>query len=115
MAAQQGTFTFLSKKGRTFSIDVHCPDAAGTLITMNSSGAAASTSPNQYRLSEDSTLIDFSVAVSPTATGMTLNVNSGNVNGGVLRHANHLVTLVNRQNIAIPLSAGDFIGATQFA
>jgi len=115
MAAQQATLTLIGKSGRTYAIDVHCPDAASTQLCFNPSGAAASTSPTTMRVPEDCIIYDFAVAASPTATGLVLYNNSGSIIGGALRHANQLVTLANRQKLRIPLRAGDIISGLQHA
>jgi len=115
MAAQQGTLTLVGASGRTYSIDVHHPDAAGTQITFNPSGAAASTSPSTFRIPENCIIFDLSLATSPTATGIVLYNNSGAILGGALRYANQLVALANRQKLNIPLRGGDFISGVQHA
>ena len=115
MAAQQATLTLVGKSGRTYAVDVYAPDAAGTQITFNPSGAAGATSPSTFRVPEESIIFDYAIAASPTATGIVLYNNSGAVMGGALRHANQLVTLANRQKLKIPLRAGDFISGVQHA
>jgi len=113
MAASAGTMVLVGKSGRVYSVDLYIPDATGTLLTFNPSGLAASTSPNDYRLPEDSVLIDVTTAAAPTAVGGTLKVNSGVVNGGTFRWADRLNTLSNRAKYAIPVRAGDFISVLQ--
>ena len=115
MAAQQATLTLVGKSGRSYAIDVHAPDAAATQLCFNPSGAAASTSPNTLRVPEDCVITDISIAASPTATGAVLYRNSGSIIGGAIRWANQLDSLVNRQKLRIPLNAGDFLSAVQFA
>jgi len=115
MAAQQATLTILGNSGRTFTIDIYAPDAAGTQITFNPSGAAASTSPTTFRIPESGVIVDYAIAASPTATGVVMYRNSGAILGGTLRHANQLVTLANRQKLRIPVQSGDFISAVQHA
>jgi len=116
MAAQQATLTLLgAQSGKTYSIDVHAPDAAGTQLTFNPSGAAASTSPSNFRVPENCYIVDMAIAASPTATGVVMFNNSGAVNGAALRWANQLVTLANRQKLKIPLRAGDIISGLQHA
>jgi len=115
MAAQQATLTLVGKSGRSYSVDVHAPDAAGTQICFNPSGAAASTSPSSFRVPEDCLIFDVAIAASPTATGVVLYNNSGAIMGGALRYANQLVTLANRQKLNIPLRGGDFISGLQHA
>jgi len=115
MAAQQATMTLVGQSGKTYSIDVHAPDAAGTQITFNPSGAASSTSPTTFRIPESGVIFDYAIAASPTATGLVLYRNSGAILGGALRNANQLVTLANRQKMKIPVNAGDFISGVQHA
>jgi len=115
MAAQQATLTLIGKSGRSYAIDIYAPDAANTQITFNPSGAAGSNSPTTLRLPEDCVISDISIAASPTATGVVLYRNSGSIIGGSLRWANQLDSLVNRQKLRIPLNAGDFVSAVQFA
>jgi len=115
MAAQQATMVLVGRSGRTYSIDVHAPDAANTQLCFNSSGAAASTSQNTYRAVEDCIINDISIAASPTATGCVLTSNGNVIAGGSLRWANQIVTTVNRKPLAIPVRRGDFIGGLQFA
>jgi len=113
MAAQNGTMTLVGKSGRTYTVDLYIPDAVATQLTFNPTGLAASTSPSNLRIPEDCIIYDIS-GVAPTAVGFTISVNSGVVNGGVLRWANQLATLSNRQKLKIPLKAGDIITALQF-
>ena len=114
MAAQQATLTLVGKSGRTYSIDVHAPDAASTQLCFNPSGAAASTSPSTMRVPEDCVIHDISIAASPTATGAVLYNNSGAILGGTIRWANQLDSLANRQKLKIPLRQGDIISGLQF-
>ena len=114
MAAQQGTLTLIGKSGRTYSIDVHFPDAAGTICCFNATGNAASTSPTTFRVPEPCIIVDISIAASPTATSAVFQVNSGSINGGAIRYANQLDSLVNRQKLSIPVNAGDFVGLNQY-
>lgn len=114
MAAQQATLTLIGRSGRTYAIDVHAPDAAATQLCFNPSGAAAATSPSTMRVPEDCVIHDISIATSPTATGVVLFNNSGAINGGTLRWANQLDSLVARQKLRIPLRAGDIISGLQF-
>jgi hypothetical protein len=114
MAAQQATLTLIGRSGRTYSVDVHAPDAANTQLCFNPSGAAASTSPATMRVPEDCVIYDISIAASPTATGVVLYNNSGAIQGGSLRWANQLDSLVNRQKLRIPLKQGDIISGLQF-
>ena len=115
MAAQNGTLTLVGASGRVYTVDCYLPDAAGNQWTFNPNGAAASTSPNTYRIPENCVIYDFSVAASPTATGSVFYNNSGAITGGVIRHANQLNTLANRQKLKIPLRSGDIISAIEFA
>ena len=115
MAAQNGSITLVARSGRTYVVDVYFPDAAGGLMGANPTGAAASTSPTQYRVPEDVVLTDLSVAASPTATALALNVNNATIQGGVLRFANCLNTLPTRIPMRIPLKGGDFLGGLNLA
>lgn len=113
MAASAGTAVFVSKSGRVFSVDIYIPDAVATLLTFNSAGLSAATSPDSYRVPEDCMLIDVTTATAPTAVGGALKVNSGVVNGGTFRWADRLNTLSNRAKFAIPIRAGDFVSVLQ--
>jgi len=116
MAAQQGSLSLLSlKTGRTYNVDIHLPDAASTYWTFNSTGPATSTSSNQYRLPEDVQIYDFSLTTSPTATNVTFQVDNAPVNGGVIRYANQLTSLPNRQRLNIKLPQGALLQGFQNA
>jgi hypothetical protein len=116
MAAQNFSLTLLGiQSKRTYIIDGYAPDAAGTLLTFNPTGAAASTSPTTYRVPEDVLIRDLSIAASPTATNVALNINGSVIVGGVVRWANVLNTLPFRVPLNIPVKAGDFIGGAQAA
>lgn len=116
MAAQNGSMTLLGMSSkRTYVVDFYAPDAAATLLTFNPTGAAASTSPASYRVPEDVLIRDLSIAASPTATNVALNVNGSVIVGGVVRWANVLNTLPFRVPLNIPIKAGDFIGGIQAA
>jgi hypothetical protein len=112
MAAQNATLTLETPVG-TKTVDVYLPDAAGTIATFNLTGPAASTSPTTFRTPTAGRIIDVSVAASTTATSAVFTLNSGLVNGGVVRWANQLNTLSSRQKLNIPFNAGDFIGLNQ--
>lgn len=109
MAAQIGTLTISTKSG-TMQVDTYIPDAAAGLLGFNPTGAAASTSPTQYRIPVDGVITDLSVAAAPTATAVALTKNGAIMQGGVVRYANVLNTLPYRIPLRIALSAGDFIG-----
>jgi len=116
MAAQQATMVLLgAQTGRTYSVDVYAPDAAGTLLTFNATGAAGSSSTTSFRAPENVVIQDISIAASPTATGVVLTKDGNTIVGGAIRWANQLVTTVNRKLLQIPIPAGSFIGGTQFA
>lgn len=116
MAAQLGSMTLLGLQSkRTYVVDFYAPDAAGTILTFNPTGAAASTSPQTFRVPEDVLIRDISIAASPTATNVTLQINGSVIVGGVVRWANVLNTLPFRVPLNIPVKAGDFIGGTQAA
>jgi hypothetical protein len=116
MAAQNFSMTLLGMNSkRTYIIDGYAPDAAGTILTFNPTGAAASTSPTSYRVPEDVLIRDLSIAASPTATNVSLNVNGTVIAGGVVRWANVLNTLPFRLPLNIAVRAGDFIGGVQAA
>lgn len=115
MAASAGTLTMVGKKsGRTFAVDLYVPDAVATNLTFNPGGLAGTGSPATYRVPEDVVIIDISVAAAPTAVGAALQVNGAVANGGAVRWANQLSTLANRQKLALPVNAGDFIAFLQF-
>lgn len=114
MAAQLGSMTLLGiKSKRTYIIDFQAPDAVATLLTFNPTGAASATSPSSYRVPEDVLIRDMSIAASPTATNVALNINGSVVVGGIVRWANVLNTLPFRVPLNIPVRAGDFIGGIQ--
>jgi len=113
MAASAGTIIFVGKSGRIYSVDLYIPDAVATLLTFNTAGLAASTSPNSYRVPEDCVLMDVTTATAPTAKGGALKVNSGVVNGGTFRWADRLNTLSTRAKFAVPIKAGDFVSILQ--
>jgi len=116
MAAQQATMTLKGlQTGKTYSVDVHAPDAANTQLRFNGSGAAAATSADSFRAPENLLIEDVSIAASPTATGCVLTKDGNTIVGGSIRWANQLVTTVNRVKLAIPIPAGSFIGGNQFA
>jgi len=116
MAAQQATMLLygLNSK-RTYAIDIYAPDAAGTSLCFNPTGAAGSGSPTTFRVPENVVIKDISIAASPTATNVTLTINNSVIVGGVIRWANQLNTLPFRTPLNIPVNAGDFIGGVQAA
>ena len=114
MAAVNGTLTFLGNSGRTYIIDIYCPDAAATQMTFNPSGAAALTSPSNVRIPENGSIFDVSMNGAPTASGAVFSANSGAINGGTIRHANQSNALATRQKLRIPLKGGDILTALQF-
>ena len=116
MAAQNASIVLVGLQSkRTYVVDVYAPDAAGTLLTFNPTGAAASTSPSTFRVPEDVVIRDLTIAASPTATNVALNINGAVIAGGVIRWANQLNTLPFRTPVNIPVKAGDFLGGTQAA
>ena len=116
MAAQNFSMTLLGVSSkRTFIVDGYAPDAAGTILTFNPTGAAAATSPTSFRVPEDVLIRDLSIAASPAATNVALNINGSVIVGGVIRWANVLNTLPFRVPLNIPVRAGDFIGGSQAA
>lgn len=107
MAAQNGSLLLIGlKSGKTYNVDVYFPDAAGTYLTFNLAGAAASTSPNFLVLPEDCQVYDLSLTTAPTATNVTLYGDNAPVVGGVIRYANQLTSLPNRQRFNIRLPKG---------
>lgn len=114
MAATAGTLVLVGASGRTYTVDTYIPDATGTLLTFNPAGLAASTSPSTFRVPENCVIVDFSIGTAPTAVGAILTVNGAVNNGGTVRWANQLQTLANRMKLKIPITAGDFLGYTQF-
>lgn len=116
MAAQNASLLLFGLQSkRTYVIDVYAPDAAGTQLTFNPTGAAASTSPASYRVPEDVVIKDVSIAASPTATNVTLTINGTVVPGAVIRWANQLNSLPTRTPLNIPIRAGDFLAGVQAA
>jgi len=113
MAAQNGTFVFVGASGQTYTVDVYIPDAVATNLTFNSSGLAASTSPNYWKAPEPCTLVDISGAA-PTAVGATITLSGALYTGKTFRWANQLATLSTRMKHRIPIPAGEQVGALQF-
>lgn len=109
MAAQNGTLTLVAKNGRTYLVDVYLPDAAANQITFNPTSGAASGSQVSFRAPEDVNIVDLSIAASPTATALQLQINNAAIVGGVARYANCLNTLPYRIPMRIPVKGGDFI------
>lgn len=112
-AAGNATLTLITASGKTVTIDVYLPDAAATVCTFNPTGPAGTASPSTLRIPENARIYDISTAAVTTATSAVFVINSGLVNGGVIRWANQLNTLANRQKLNIPVRAGDFIGLNQ--
>jgi len=107
MAAQNGSILLIGlKSGKTYNVDTYFPDAAGTFLTFALTGAASSTSPNFLVLPEDCQVYDLSLTTSPTATNVTLYADNAPVVGGVIRYANQLTSLPNRQRFNIRLPKG---------
>ena len=116
MADQRATMVLKGlQTGRTYSVDVFAPDAAGTQLRYNGSGSASATAADSFRAPENVLIEDISIAASPTATGVVLTKDGNTIIGGSLRWANQLVTTVNRVKLAIPIPAGSFIGGNQYA
>lgn len=111
-AAGNATLTILTRKG-TKTIDVYLPDAAATLATFNPTGPAGTTSPNTIRMPDAGIIYDISTAAVTTATSAVFVINSGLVNGGVIRWANQAASNPNRQKLKIHFEKGDFIGLNQ--
>jgi hypothetical protein len=108
MAAQSGSLLLIGLKSKkTYNVDTYFPDAAGTFLTFSLVSAASSTSPNFLVLPEDVQIYDLSLTTSPTATNVTLYADNAPVVGGVIRYANQLTSLPNRQrfNICLPKGA----------
>lgn len=114
MAASNATFVFQGRSGQTYSVDAYVPDATGTKITFNGSGLAASTSPDYWKAPEACVLVDVITVAAPTAVGATITLSGALYTGKTFRHANQLCTLANRAKLAIPIPAGEQVGALQF-
>ena len=116
MAAQNGSILMVGvKSGRTYNVDTYFPDAASTFLTYSLTGPAASTSPNFLVLPEDVQVYDISLATAPTATNVTMYADNAPVVGGVVRYANQLTSLPNRQRFNIRLPKGAQFQAFQGA
>lgn len=105
MAAQNGSLVLVGLRSKkTYNIDVYLPDAASTYASFNANGPAASTSKDWFVVPEDVQLYDFSLTTAPTATNATLIIDNATQYGTVIRYANQLTSLPNRQrfNITIP-------------
>lgn len=114
MADSAGTMVLKGiKSGRTYSIDLFLPDAVATEVKFNPTGKALTSSPADFRVSEDSLIVDLTTATAPTAVGGNFRINSGLVNGGAYRYADRLNTLSKRADLLIPVRAGDFISILQ--
>jgi hypothetical protein len=107
MAAQSGSIVLIGLgSGKTYNIDTYFPDAASTFLTFSMVGPAASTSPNFLVLPEDCQLYDVSLTTSPTATNFTVYADNAPQIGSVIRYANQLTSLPNRQRYNIRLPKG---------
>ena len=84
-------------------------------MTFGVTGPAASTSSSTWRVPEDITIVDITIAASPTATNVTLTADGAAVAGGVIRWANQINTLSTRTTLRIPIRAGSFLGGYQAA
>lgn len=116
MAAQNGSLLMIGlKSGKSYNVDCYFPDAAGTYVTFSLIGAASSTSSNFLVLPEDVQIYDLSLTTSPTATNQTLYADNAPVLGGVIRYANQLTSLPNRQRFNIRLPKGAQFQAIQAA
>jgi len=116
MAAQNGSLYLIGlKSGKSYNVDVYLPDAAGTYLTFSLVGAASSTSANFLVLPEDCQVFDLSMTTAPTATNCTLYADNAPVTGGVIRYANQLTSLPNRQRFNIRLPKGAQFQAIQAA
>lgn len=105
MAAQNGTLTLVGlKTGKTYNVDIYTPDSG--YWTFNMAGAATASTPNFLVLPEDVQIYDVSFTAAPTATSVTLQADNAPVIGGVLRYANQLTSLPNRQRLNIRLGKG---------
>ena len=113
MAASAGTILLRGVSGKTYTVDLYIPDAVATYLTFNGNGAAAATSPNDYRIPEDCVFEDISTAAAPTATGASLIVDSAAINGGTLRWANQLAANPNRPKFAVGLRKGSIVSWLQ--
>jgi hypothetical protein len=114
MAAQNGTMVFVGASGQTYTVDMYAPDATGTKLTFNGSGLSGSTSNDYWKAPENCTLVDVSIAASPTAVGATLTLSGALYTGKTLRWANQLATLASRMKHRIPIPAGEQVGGLQF-
>jgi len=114
MAASNATLNIRGKSGRTWSIDVYVPDAVATFAGFNATGLSASTSPTTFIVPEDGVIVDWVAVAAPTAVGFNIIRNSASQPGYTLRHANQLCTLAKRQEIYLPVNAGDQLQVLQF-
>jgi len=114
MAAQNGSLVLVGLQSKkTYNIDIYLPDATSTYWTFNMAGNALSTSPSQLVIPEDVQFYDFSLTTAPTATSVTLQVDNGPVIGGVIRYANQLTSLPNRQRFNIIFKKGSIVQGLQ--
>jgi len=114
MAASTAVLTLRALRGgKTYTVHCYVPDAVSTNLTFNTAGTAGTGSPTSFRVPFDCIIYDISTAAAPTATVGTFLRNSGAITGGLYAWANQLNTLSNRQKMAIPLAAGDFLSVVQ--
>jgi len=114
MAAQAGTLTCVGQNtGRTYSIDLYLPDAVATLVTFNPGGLAVSTSKESWKPPEDVRILDITVPAAPTAVGASFKADDAVINGGVIRWANQLESLPNRQPLKLIIQKGTDISLLQ--
>lgn len=114
MAASNGTLVIMGRSGRKYEIDAYVPDATGTNLTWNMTGLAASTSQAQLVIPEDGAITEFITVAAPTAVGFCFILDSANVQGGTVRHANVLSSLATRVTQLIPVRNGQILTALQF-
>jgi hypothetical protein len=106
MVAQNGSLLLVGQSGKTYNVDVYIPDASAGFWSFAMTGAASSTSPQFLVLPENVQVYDMSLTTSPTATSATMYADNAPVVGGIMRYANQLTSLPNRQRFNIKLSKG---------
>jgi hypothetical protein len=114
MAAQQANILIRGRSGRTYSPDVHLPDAVATLARFNVNGSASATSTDYYKTEEDCVIEDLSMATAPTATGAVFLLSGAPIPAGTVRYANQLTSVQNRTRMKIFVKKGEQLGLLQF-
>ena len=112
-AAQNGTFIFVGRSGRTYPIDAYFSDVAAAKVTFNPTGLAVAGSDTYWRAPEPVTLIDAAIHTGMTETGCVMTEDGATRNGAVIKYVPFLDSVATRPRLNIPFAAGSLIGAIQ--